>query len=103
MANLAEVALIAAIWLRAAGEAIDATDAAFQGFSLVTQLALPSTSSGWAKIAVVLAESTALLLLLGGIAAVIALVPAKLKVSGEHKSYSKWEELFAERRRSRKH
>jgi hypothetical protein len=99
IANLAETALIAAIWLMAAGAEKDAGEAAFEGFSLVSQLSRPEVSTGWARIAVVLVEMTALLLLLGGVASLVAIVQEKLEVTGEHKAYSKWARLFRGRRR----
>jgi hypothetical protein len=91
--NLAETALVAAIWLRASGQATTAGGAAFLGFLLVTQLGVRSATTRWAQIAVVLAEITALILLLGGVAALIALVPRKTQ-SGKHESYSKWRRLM---------
>ena len=48
----------------------------------------------WQIVAVVMTEAVALLLLLGGIAVVIAQVPKKLRETGEHESYSKWAELY---------
>jgi hypothetical protein len=93
-ANLGETALIAAIWIRATGLAASSGQAWFDGFSLVTQLERPAATTTWQIVAVVLAEATALLLLLGGIAVVIDLVPKKLRETGEHESYSKWAKLY---------
>ena len=87
---------MAAIRLRASGQATSAGRAAFVGFLLVTQLGVRSATTRWAEVAVVLAEITALILLLGGVAALIALVPRKTQ-SGEHKSYSKWRTLMMDR------
>jgi hypothetical protein len=94
-ANLGETALIAAIWLRATNLAHARGEAWFQSFSLVTQLDRPLATTTWQIVAVVLTEITALLLLLGGIATIIALVPKRLRETGEHESYSKWALFFA--------
>lgn len=81
IANLAEVALIAAVWLRASGQAAanSAGDAAFAGFSLVTQLGVPTPTTGRAQLAVALTEFTALLILIGGVAILIGVVQKKIQ------------------------
>lgn len=80
VANVVEAALIGAIWLQASGEAATPGSALFDGFALVTQLALPELAEGgWAKVGVVITEITALTLLLGGVAVLVAEVQEKVE------------------------
>ena len=90
-ANLVETALIAAIWLQASGASATPGSALFDAFALVTQLALPELAEGgWAKIGVVMTEITALTLLLGGVAVLVAEVQEKINSStGEWRGEAK--------------
>jgi hypothetical protein len=91
VANLVEAALIGAIWLYASRTAASPGEAFYDGFALVTQLGLPDLSDGgWAKLGVVMTEVTALTLLLGGVAVLIAEVQGKVISSkGEWRGESK--------------
>lgn len=80
--NLVEAALVCAIWLRAAGQARTVGAAAYDGFLLVTQLASPTAATDWAKVGVALVESTALVILVGGLAVVIAAVEKNIHATG---------------------
>jgi len=71
-ANLFELSLIAAIWLRATGTSTAWREAVFQGFTLVTQLGVPKGLHDWAGLAVAASEVAALIVLLAGISAAIA-------------------------------
>jgi len=81
VANLAEVALIAAVWFRASGQAASPGSAGYLGFSLVTQLAIPDAPP-WSKLAITFTEIAALVLLIGGVAILIGEVQEKIYAVG---------------------
>lgn len=81
--NLAETALIGAIWLKAAGESPSALGALYESFGVVTQLGDLSVGGGAApKIGLALTEITALVLLVGGVAILVGEVQEKLRTTG---------------------
>jgi hypothetical protein len=90
--NLAEVAIIGAIWLRAADAASTAGTAMFQGFTLVTQLGYPQADTAWSKIAIAVTEFMALLLLFGGVTSLLAVVADKIRQSGTWQGSNRWAE-----------
>lgn len=88
LANLIEVGLIGAIWFCATGQASTAGAAFYEAFTLVTQLSIPPAPTVQAKIATAATEVAALLLLLGGVASLIAEVQEKLRRGGWRKGPS---------------
>lgn len=91
VANLAETSLILAIWLREFGGSATAGSAAFDGFALVAQLAIPAAHTVSAKVAIAVAEITALLVLLTGVATLIAeIFQVKLRRTGVWEGSSRW-------------
>jgi hypothetical protein len=82
-ANLTEVTLVGAIWLQAAGQTSTAGSAMYASFLLVTQLDRPTAATAISKAAVAVTEIASLVLLLGGVATLIAEAQEKLHATGD--------------------
>ena len=76
--NLIEVTLIGAIWLKAAGQPRHAAGAFYDSFQQVSQLGASTVSGHWAKASQMVTEVAALVLLVGGVAILIAKVQSAL-------------------------
>ena len=84
VANLVEVAMIAAIFLRASGDLATPGSAMYGGFTLVTQLDLPAADGVTGKVAIAATEIAALVILFVGVASLIAAIfQDKVKAVGE--------------------
>jgi hypothetical protein len=76
--NLVESAFIGAIFFRATGVSGTASHAWFDSFFEITQLSLPAGSHSTALLAKAVVEVTALVLILGGLAALLDAVSGKI-------------------------
>jgi hypothetical protein len=76
---LLEIVFIGAILFRAAGKAGSLSGSWFDSFFLVTQLNLPGTDTAfWEQVAKAVIEGSSLVLLLGGLSALVDLLGGKL-------------------------
>jgi hypothetical protein len=77
--NLLEIIFICAILLRAAGKPGSLSGSWFDSFFLVTQLNFPGRDTAfWEQVAKVIIEVSSLVLLLGGLSALVDLIGGKL-------------------------
>ena len=78
--NLLEIIFICAILFRAAGKPSSLSGSWFDSFFLVTQLNFPSEDTAfWEQVAKAVIEGSSLVLLLGGLSALVDLIGRKLR------------------------
>jgi hypothetical protein len=83
--NLLEIIFIGAILFRAAGMPGSLSGSWFDSFFLVTQLSFPSKDTAfWQQLAKMIIEASSLVLLLGGLSALVDLIGRKLKEDEWH-------------------
>lgn len=83
--NLLEIVFISAILFRAAGKPGSLSGSWFDSFFLVTQLSFPSEDGAlWQQVAKVIVEISSLILLLGGLSALVDLIGGKFREGEWH-------------------
>jgi hypothetical protein len=77
--NLLEIVFVGAILFRATGVSGSVSGCWYASFFLVTQLNLPEGTTFWQQASKALVETSSLVLLLGGLSALVDLVGSKLR------------------------